>query len=106
MPEKSVHKPIKGTNVQYENLALDNFGNVVDVVRFGAAQSADTTTSSLRGRGVSTKQLLLLCLLHALYSEIAGAQAVVELGSDVSVVRLGEHDATMTRSRFSLSMSS
>ncbi len=36
---------IKGTTVQYENNALDNFGNVVDVVRFGSAQGADVTTT-------------------------------------------------------------
>jgi hypothetical protein len=36
---------IKGTGVEYENVALDNWDNVVDVVRFGVAQGADTTTS-------------------------------------------------------------
>ncbi len=36
---------IKGTSVQHEDLTADNFGNVVDVVRFGIAQGSDTTSS-------------------------------------------------------------
>ncbi len=36
---------IKGDTVQYEKLDIPNFGTVVDVVRLGAAQGPDTTTS-------------------------------------------------------------
>lgn len=36
---------IKGTSVEHEDLLAENFGTVVDVVRFGNTQAADATTS-------------------------------------------------------------